>query len=463
MKNLTLENIAAACGGELKNSNGNKSEASSVVIDSRKLISGGVFIATVGERVDGHDFIDAVSKNGALGVVCEKEPESCLCPYILVKDSFRALREIAGYYRKQLPVRVVGITGSVGKTSTKEFIAAVLSVRYRVCKTQGNFNNEIGLPLTILSIGDEDEVAVVEMGISDFGEMERLTEIARPDTCVITNIGQCHLEKLGSRDGVLKAKTAIFKGMPQKGGTVILNGDDDKLKTVKVSEDRKLLFYGRESSNDIYADEIKTNGLFGTEAVIRINDSGVTNDGIKVNIPLPGEHMVYNALAASAVGHEYGLNNEEIRCGIEAVQPTGGRSNIIKTGKYTLIDDCYNANPVSMKAAVELLSQAVGRRVAILGDMFELGGDEKSLHYEVGKFAAESGISLLITIGTLSENMYEGAARISKEGVYHFDSIDDAMKHIPELLKKDDTVLIKASHGMHFERITEQLRMEDLK
>ena len=210
MKNLTLENIAKACAGKLvlpDNGETGRKEATCVVIDSRKIEQGGVFIATRVEKVDGHSFIPAVEKAGAMGVVCERAPEECGIPYILVEDSFKALKDLAEFYRKQLSIQVVGITGSVGKTSTKEMIASVLSTKFHVLKTQGNFNNEIGLPLTVLSIREEHEIAVLEMGISDFGEMHRLSKIARPDICVMTNIGQCHLENLGTRKGILKAKS----------------------------------------------------------------------------------------------------------------------------------------------------------------------------------------------------------------------------------------------------------------
>lgn len=242
MKNMTLENIAKACKGTLygavqaEEKAPEQEEASCVVIDSRKIEPGGIFIATRGERVDGHTFIPAVAEKGALGVVCEEAPKHAGIPYILVEDSFKALKDIAGYYRQQLDIWVVGITGSVGKTSTKELIASVLSMKYHVLKTQGNFNNEVGLPLTVLSIREEHQIAVLEMGISGFGEMHRLSKIARPDICVMTNIGQCHLENLGSREGILQAKSEIFDYM-NPDGYVFVNGDDDMLRRIgKTSE-----------------------------------------------------------------------------------------------------------------------------------------------------------------------------------------------------------------------------------
>lgn len=271
MKNMTLENMAKACDGQLigmKEEYAEK-EAACVVIDSRKIEEGGVFIATKGERVDGHDFISQVAEKGALFVVCEKAPEGCELPYILVEDSFKALRQIAEFYRQQLTIPVVGITGSVGKTSTKEMIAGVLSEGFRVLKTEGNFNNEVGLPLTLLRIRDEHEVAVVEMGISDFGEMHRLSKMARPDICVMTNIGQCHLENLGTRDGILKAKSEIFDFMNPE-GHILVNGDDDKLATVKAKGGHAPVHFGLSSANEVFASDVMNRGLLGSQAVIHM-------------------------------------------------------------------------------------------------------------------------------------------------------------------------------------------------
>ncbi len=469
MKNMTLENIAAACKGSLHGMTDDVTgkEATCVVIDSRKAEAGGIFIATKGERVDGHDFISQVAEKGALAVVCEKEPENSTIPYILVEDSFVALKQIAEFYRKQLTIPVVGITGSVGKTSTKEMIAGVLSQGFCVLKTEGNFNNEVGLPLTLLRIRDEHEVAVVEMGISDFGEMHRLSKMARPDICVMTNIGQCHLENLGTRDGILKAKSEIFDYMNPE-GYIVVNGDDDKLVTVKAKGSHKPVHFGLGSANEVYASDVMNRGLLGSQAVIHVGLSV-----IPVEIPLPGGHMVYNALAAAAVGERLGLSAEQIKKGIAAVEAVGGRSHVMALPSYTVIDDCYNANPVSMKAAIDLLTMAIGRKVAVLGDMFELGEKECELHREVGTYAAEKGIDVLICVGGLSQNMYEGALSAGKneltaagvkdrpvlEGqkVYYFATRDEMLVELKSLIKPGDSVLVKASHGMQFEKVVEYL------
>ncbi len=451
MKNLTLNNIASAVGGTLLGARSNDDrEVTMVTLDSRKIEEGGLFIATVGEKTDGHNYIKDVADKGAMAVICEKNVEDCNIPRIMVKDSFQALKDLAAFYRSNLDIPVVGITGSVGKTSTKEFIATVLGTRFNVLKTQGNFNNEVGMPLTVLSIRDEHEIAVIEMGISDFGEMTRLSAISRPDTCVITNIGQCHLENLRDRDGVLKAKTEMLANLNPK-GKIFLNGDDDKLRTVK--DKREPIFFGLGKNNEIRAEEIENKGLLGSVFTCVYKD-----ERFRINVPLPGKHMVMNALAAAGVGFIYGLTSEERASGIALLKPTDGRSNVISTGRFTLIDDCYNANPVSMKAAIDLLAQADTRKVAILGDMFELGKNENELHYGVGEHLRDSNIDVLITVGNLSKNIFN-AVKETKEA-YSFDTMDEALNNIPSILKKDDSVLIKASHGMHFENILNSLKEE---
>lgn len=464
MKNMTLKNIAAAAGGALyadsasAETDAEKTEASGVVIDSRKIEKGFVFIATRGERVDGHSFIDSAFEKGAIGVVCEKAPANPKGTYILVKDSFQALKDIAEFYRSQLDIKVVGITGSVGKTSTKEFIASVLEKGFNTLKTEGNFNNEIGLPLTVLRIREDCEAAVLEMGISDFGEMTRLSKIAKPDICVITNIGQCHLENLGTRDGILKAKTEIFEFM-NKDGSVCLNGDDDKLITIKEVNGRKPLFFGMDSQNDIYADNYEDNGLDGSSVRIHINAGG-DRAAFDAHIPLLGGHMVYNALAAAAVGTLFGLTPEQIKAGIGGVKPVGGRSNVIHTDRYTIIDDCYNANPVSMKAALDLLSHSSGaRKVAVLGDMFELGENENALHAQIGEYAAGGRTDILICTGKLCVNMYDSARNVDNSAMelHYFEDKAQLLAALDKLLQKGDTVLVKASHGMGFDEVVKKL------
>ena len=454
MKGLTLEKITAVCGGTYY---GNKEDLSkeidSVTTDSRKAEKGSLFAAIRGERVDGHSFIPQVFKAGALCVISEQELPAAGGNYILVKSTLDALKAIAEEYLKQLRIPVVGIAGSVGKTSTKEMIASVLSQKYRVLKTAGNFNNELGLPLTIFRIREEDEIAVLEMGISDFGEMHRLAKIARPDTCVMTNIGYCHLEFLGDRDGVLKAKSEIFDFL-KPDGYIVLNGDDDKLRTIKEKNGIAPVFFGIDEKNDLYARNIEKKGLDGISCEICTGQGSFT-----ALIPIPGRHMVYNALAGCAVGLHYGLSLEEIKAGIESLQSLAGRFNILRTDKYTLIDDCYNANPMSMKASLEALNEALGRKAAILGDMGELGEDEVSLHYQVGQFAAGLNLDLCICIGPLSKNIAKGMRDSgSSARIVELENTEELLSSLDQYLQPQDTILVKASHFMHFEKVVEGVK-----
>lgn len=453
MKNLTLAHIAEACHGTYVGTEEKKNqEVSSIFTDSRKAEEGGLFVPIKGARADAHDFIEDVMEKGALVTLSEKELGEKPYPYILVKSSLRAVKDIAEYYLEQLAIPVVGITGSVGKTSTKEMIAAVLSQKYCTLKTQGNFNNELGLPLTVFRLRDEHEMAVLEMGISDFGEMHRLAKIARPDTCVITNIGLCHLEFLKSRDGILKAKTEIFDFLKPE-GHVILNGDDDKLVTVDEVKGIKPVFFGIENHSGIWADAIKPEGLKGISCCIHTEKGSFS-----VLIPIPGHHMVYNALAGTAVGLTYGLSLEEIKAGIESLQPVSGRFHIIETGKYTVVDDCYNANPVSMKASLDVLTDAMGRKVAILGDMGELGENEVEMHREVGVYAASRNLDLLLCVGELSQYMAEAARHAAPaKTILHFATKEEMLKELPKILQEGDTVLVKASHFMGFEDVVKEL------
>lgn len=455
MRNMTLLNIAKACNGKLFTTGvAILAELKGVVIDSRLVKKDFLFIATKGEKVDGHDYIETATNQGAMAVVCEKPPSNKNIPYILVNDSLLALKDIATWYRMQLDIPVVGITGSVGKTSTKEFVSSVLSRRYSVLKTEGNYNNEIGLPLTILQIREDHEIAVLEMGISDFGEMHRLSAIAKPNYCLITNIGQCHLENLGSRQGILKAKSEIFDYMSED-GSIILNGDDDMLSTIHNVKGITPLRYGLSSDNDIYAANIISHGLLGNSYNLYIN-----GEELSVNTHMPGNHMILNALAAATIGYLLGLSGKEITQGIELVQPVCGRNHIIRHDKWTIIDDCYNANPVSLKAAIDLLVMADTRKVAILGDMGELGKNEHKLHKEIGSYAATRNVDIILCVGKLSAHMYDGASEIlinNTDKVFYFETQMELINALPNLLLEGDTILVKASHFMSFDKVVNAL------
>ena len=458
MRHMSLQEITAACGGTYHGDPALSSrEVSSVVIDSRKAEQDSLFIAIKGARVDGHTFIPQVMEKGALCAVSEQDLGEVPYVYIRVDSCAQALKDIAEHYRRSLDIKVVGISGSVGKTSTKEMIASVLSQKYHVLKTEGNFNNEIGLPLTVFRLREEHEVAVLEMGISGFGEMTRLAKIARPDICVITNIGVAHLENLGSRDGILKAKTEMFAYMNPR-GTIILNGDDDKLRSFTPENGITPVYFGLDAACPFHAEHIENRGLKGTDAEFVTPASRFS-----AHINIPGGHMVYNALAGAAVGHALGMTDQEIARGIEANVPIAGRNNLIETSRYTLIDDCYNANPASMKASLDVLACADTRTAAILGDMFELGENSAKMHYEVGAHAADAGINVLIGIGELSAETVRGAEETAAEKglsmeIRHFASKEDFFRESETLLKEKDTILIKASHGMEFTEIVDRLK-----
>lgn len=453
MKNLTLANIAAACGGIYHGEEILKDrEVTAITTDSRTVTEGGLFVPIRGARVDGHKFIPSVMEAGALATLSEIELEASY-PYIKVDSSLQAVKDIAEFYLEQLNIPVIGITGSVGKTSTKEMIASVLSQHFNTLKTQGNFNNELGLPLTVFRLRDDHEIAVLEMGINHFGEMSRLAKIAKPNTSVITNIGECHLESLIDRDGVLKAKTEVFDFLKEN-GRVILNGDDDKLSTISKVQDQAPIFFGLDEKNDFFADKMENCGLRGTRCCIH-----TPSDSFEVLIPIPGRHMVYNALAGTAVGTLYGLTTEEIKKGIESLESLSGRFHIIENDGITIIDDCYNANPVSMKASLGLLQDGLGRKIAILGDMGELGENEAALHRSVGEYAGTLDIDGVFCVGPLCKNLVEGIRSVNPEqNVIHFSVLEELLASLPQLVQKNDTLLVKASHYMHFEKVVENLK-----
>ena len=468
--NLSIKEITEACGGKLVLRNGEKDDkhVTSVVIDSRKAEAGSVFVAVAGERVDGHRFVSQVFEAGASLAVVEKTPEqvqqetgvdcSGWGSYCLVKETLQALKDMGEYYRKKLPIPIVGITGSVGKTSTKEFIAEVLAQKFQVLKTEGNFNNEIGVPLTLLRIRENHQAAVV-----------------RPNVCVITNIGQCHLENLKTRDGILKAKSEIFDFMAED-GEICLNGEDDKLRGLTEVKGRRPHFFGLggNPAEEVTAEKVQSQGLWGSNAVLRLRQLKKTagraerevmqEEEVPVHVPLPGIHMVTNAAAAACVAGLFGLSCQEIVRGIEKIQPVDGRNHLIRLPGFTLIDDCYNANPASMRAAIDLLAMADTKKVAILGDMFELGENSAALHAGVGEYAASADIDVILCVGENSRNTFRKAAEHGKGKIQvtHFPDRETLLKALDEkpeeYIPKGSTVLIKASHGMEFVRVLEFLQ-----
>lgn len=445
MKAFTLRQIAEACNGKYIGEENSKDIAvSSIERDSRNIKENSLFLAIKGARVDGHDFIEKCFEKGAICALCENPPKNPTKPYILVDNTLVAVKQIAKAYRELFDIPVVGISGSVGKTSTKEMIASVLAQKYRVHKTAGNLNNELGVPLTLFGMDDSTEVAVVEMGISDFGEMDRISKMVQPTVEVITIIGDCHIENLGDRDGVFRAKTEMFANLRQ-GGTVVLNIDDDKLRNVKEVKGKAPVFYGI-SNGEYQAENIKSNNGENVEA-----DLIFGGNAHHVVIPAIGTYMVSNALAAAAVGKELQLSDEQIVKGVESYKTVGSRANLIDNGYIKIIDDCYNANPTSVKASIDTLMNFTGRKVCVLGDMKELGVNELKLHFETGQYAKKADI--VVAIGPLAKELAKGA----KSKLY-FETKEEAISELPAIIEKGDVVLVKASHSMEFEKIVEELK-----
>lgn len=462
MKRLTCKEILQATGGKLV-SGYPEQEILDISTDSRTIKAGSLFIPIKGERFDGHDFIKNALEKGAAGTLTNKD--LCEVEYgkdeykdrimIKVDDTLKALRDIAAYYRKKFSIPFIGITGSVGKTSTKDMIASVLSQEYNVLKTQGNYNNEIGVPLTIFNLDDHHQVGVIEMGMSNFGEISRLTSIVLPKVAVITNIGISHIEKLGSRQNILKAKMEIFEGL-SRDGLIVLNGDDNLLYGLKGFLNYRTVYYGMDEGLDYQAYNIQNAGEGGIYF-----DINVKNSEYKVHVPLPGVHNVYNALAAIAVGLEMGIEMENIIKGISEFVPEKMRLNIIKVGSIKVINDAYNANPQSMEAALRVLKDIgnAQRRIAVLGDILELGDWAKKAHLEIGKLAFTLEIDYIITVGNNAAYIAEGAilAGISPKRVRHFPDNRSAIEFLETFVKKGDAILIKGSRGMKMEEIAEQM------
>ncbi|MBC5743205.1 UDP-N-acetylmuramoyl-tripeptide--D-alanyl-D-alanine ligase [Lachnospiraceae bacterium MD308] len=454
MKNLTLENITKACCGTY---HGDPSKldkkVANVVIDSRKVEKDFLFVAIDGERVNAHKFIPDTIEKGALCVVSHEDLGETDFPYILVESTGQALLDIAKLYRDSFDVKVVGVTGSAGKTSTKEMIASILAQKYNVHKTLGNFNNEWGLPITIFEMNESHEAAILEMGVNHFGEMRRLSSVASPDVCVITNIGIAHLEFFKTREGILQEKSQMIQDM-KNGGTIILNGDDDLLSRMGPVKGIDPVFFGISEDCEFYASDLKSAGLRGTECTLHLP----SGESFRCLVPLPGIHMISNALAGAAVGYSLGLTSEEIKQGIENLPSMPGRNNIISTDKLVILDDCYNANPISTKASIDVLTMAIGRKVAILGNMGELGEGEKQLHFEIGAYAASQKIDLICGVGELAKYIIAGAKDDPVTETLWFKTKEDFLDTMKNIIREGDNVLVKASHGMQFPKLVDALK-----
>ncbi|MDF2612577.1 MAG: UDP-N-acetylmuramoyl-tripeptide--D-alanyl-D-alanine ligase [Clostridia bacterium] len=423
--------------------------------DSRQMTKGSLFIPLKGEKFDGHEFIPTVFDKGAIATLTEERSIRDSRLYtIYVKDTREALLKLANFYRNLFDIPVIGVTGSVGKTSTKEIIAAVLSAKYNVHKTEGNFNNEIGLPLTLFKLQKEHDVAVVEMGMNHFGEIHNLSIAANPQIAVITNIGTSHIEHLGSREGILKAKLEILDGLG-KDGLLIVNGDNDLLSGAHT-EPIQTIKYGLLEDHPYYAKNIIGEKNSTTADIF------TPKDVYPITISALGEHMIYNTLAAVAIAESLGLSKNEILRGLASYQPTKMRMNIqTYDNGFTVIDDTYNASTDSMCAALKVLQDypVSSRKVAVLGDMLELGDHAALLHEEVGKFAGSVQIDLICAVGPLAKYIYDGAKETcSPKKVIYYEKQEAFIKNIKDILHLGDTVLFKASRGMHFEEMVEAVR-----
>jgi UDP-N-acetylmuramoyl-tripeptide--D-alanyl-D-alanine ligase len=448
MVDFTLLQLLQACGGVYHGNEGLlQLPVSDVVIDSRKAREQAVYVPIRGERFDGHAFITDAFNGGAMCCLSE-HPLDAGINYILVRNSLDALQDIAAAYHAMFGAVTVGVTGSAGKTTTKDMIASVLAQKYNVLKTEGNFNNQTGVPLTLFRQDHTHGVAVVEMGMNHFGEIRRLSAMARPDICVITNIGDAHIEYLGSKEGIFRAKSEMMEFM-KPGGAVVVNGDDPFLAGLKDSYENVKTF-GFSADNDFTIESFALNGLMGSRFTL-------TMDGKQEEffINVPGQHMLYNALCAVAVGSLTGVSVKEMRDGLNAYSPESGRMRVSR-GRITVLDDTYNANPVSMAAAIDVLAAAGGRRVAVLGEMYELGRDERRYHREIGEHAAEKKIDLVLCVGMLTRETYL-AAEAGGIAALLFENKQMLEDALPGIIKDGDTVLIKASHGMRLDTVSAAL------
>lgn len=444
--NITVTQAARICGGRLMGENFNNREIGRVVIDSRAVMPGDLFAAYKGEKVDGHDYIAAALEKGAALCLAERLPEGVTGSVLLVPDVQQALERLCTAYRESLGLPVVGITGSVGKTTAKEMVWSVLSQKMNVLKTEGNLNNQIGVPMTLSRITPQHQAAVVEMGISAPGEMTELARMVRPTVAVFTVIGHAHLEFLHDLEGVFRAKTEMLALMPED-GTVIVNGDDPWLRTIECRQ--RLIRCGLGEDCQVRAENIQLLPEGRTRCDIVYGEKRIHAD-----IPAYGRHMVYAAMEAAAVGFTLGLSQEEIERGIAGYQVVGRRGAVTVTEKITLVDDCYNANPDSMRCAMDSMKDMPGRHVAILADMLEMGSGGEQMHRELGCYAVDSGITLVLCCGQLGREIAEGAGSRGR----WFESRQALAEALPELLEKGDTVLVKASRGMHLEEISELLK-----
>lgn len=445
MKTITVQEIVSAVRGRLT-AGSRETAVGAVSTDSRTVSGGAMFLPIKGEKFDGHDYIDKALDAGAAGCLYTREPETFREGkfYIRVPDTLIAYKDLAAWYRAQFDIPVVQVTGSVGKTTTKEMIACVLSQRFKTLRTEANYNNEVGTPMTLLRLDKSYEAAVIETGMDRAGQIRYLGEMVKPTVAVITNIGDMHIEFLGSRQNILKAKCEIFENLSPD-GVAVLNGDDELLRTVTLPQ--RIVRAGMGEGCGVRVSAVADRGIDGVSCVVTTEKARYALD-----IPAPGAHMIYPAATAVAVGEALGLTEDEIVRGVAAYEPAGARMRVVQLADdRRLLDDCYNAGPQSMWAALEVLGKSKGRKLAVLGDMAELGDLTVEAHRQVGRLAKELHIDAVIAVGTKAKD-------IAKEsGGQWFATVDEALGAIREAFTPGTAMLVKASHSMHFERITEEL------
>lgn len=443
MKAFTLQEAAAALGLPQMQA---QAILADVCTDTRKIQPGSLFVCLRGERFDGHSFASQAAQLGAAALLVD-HPVDADVPQLVVTDTGKALLQLAGWYRRRFQLPVVGLTGSVGKTTTKEFIALVLGAKYNTLKTQGNLNNEIGVPQMLFRLEDSHTAAVIEMGMNHFGEISRLTRAVAPTVGLITNIGVSHIENLGSRAGILQAKLEILEGMAPD-APLIVNMDNDMLRTVKLGDRPLLTFAIDDQSADFTATDIAEQGSTTT---FTVHHSTFTQP---VTIPTVGIHNVYNALAAMAVGYVTGVDPVAAASALANYVPAGMRQNLVQVGGVQVIEDCYNASPDSMRAALQTLGKLpVHRRYAVLGAMLELGDYAKEAHTQVGKMAAENGIDGVLAYGADAAYIVEAAKQAGLENARLFDTKEALAQSLAQQVQPGDGVLFKGSRGMHLEDV----------
>lgn len=456
MEYLTIKELILASEGQLVSKCNKETVVNDIVIDSRKASEDNAFVAIVGENLDGHNFINLAINQGCKTIIKNKdnniEIENKEINVIEVDNTEIALGDIARFYKNKFEIPFIAITGSVGKTTTRDMVHSTISAKYNSLKNVGNLNNQFGVPLTLFNLNKEHECAVIEMGMSGFNEIEYLANIVNPQIGIISNIGYSHVEHLGSREGIFKAKMEITTNFDEN-SLLIVNGDDDCLKTLKNQDlVYKLRTFGFEKDNDIYCESFEMNEE-------SINFVAIV-DGKKEEffIPTVGKHNIYNAMAAILVGINLNMTIEEIKNGLKNFQCTKNRLDIIKRDNLTIIDSVYNASIDSMSAALNILGRYETRRVAILGDMFEMGEFAEFGHRQVGK-AALDNVDVVISIGEDSKFIIKELKEnnMSSENLYYFATKEEAIENLDKIIKENDTILVKASRGMHLEKVVEHL------